>query len=314
MQRLMRPIGYTHLAFTYHKSNEKKDRIKMTNYLIQAFINGNLLFPYLQQTNLKDYTTKKGNEAKGRMGKASGRKETLSKESEENNTKYIIDIRMMEYSTLAGILGWTEIRLQQRIESLLSKQAEKTNGAGLEARNIAMIESARVYSQGLIIKGLARSEALDQWGNELLAVSRIKGYHAGTVMATNSALNNALLGAKQVYEMVQKMAPNKGTQHSSPTVVINNRNGTHTGDLVGNQILTTTMALSLLEAHKINALPEGPDLDLIYLKHDLSHMPEVKAIGADAQGTKKFEPREMVYDNHEERRASELDIVEGQVE
>lgn len=307
MKRIPRPLNSTQLSRMTRKNKElRKDLFRL---LIKAHISGNLFWPYITQTHLPNKFQQTTRTKQDTLDDQSTQNKKTTENISIGKKKEYKEIKNMELSTLSLFLGISVEACTNRITKVLVKEAKRLYGKGNSIEK-GMIEATRAISNRLLLGHLDKALNLTAWAAELQAVSRIKGYHAGTVVATNGAIGMVLQNDKQTLETLKYMVPNQ-----TAGVTINNTNNNNP-TLENNQYLTPTMAIGLIEQQGLNPIPQEGTFQLEALKaqYQIDQGPNVQAISSDAQGAKLFDLDSIKYLKHEDRREAELNIVDGQVQ
>lgn len=303
--RIPRPMGTTKLGLDYHQSlGDKKKKRKYIEFILKNFINETLLWPYKEGWIPQPTQNKKKNQAK-------------TKDDIKNN--YEVEVKCIKHWDLALALGWSEIKLEEKVQAMLHKMGqimvEKQGNYNYEYL-------ARVANSRIIKKSLEGLEQVSGWAEEIQAITRHAGYKPGHILATNQAFGNKLTYLKTVSDMLNKVSPQGNQKHTIIGTQNIQNNGLKQGDpgfipdAKDGQFLTASMAVRLIEESKLNPIPslENGLIQEIRIKNGLegSGLVPIKAIPeTDMQGTMAYNPKDLIELAHESRRQNELGIVDG---
>lgn len=305
MNRIPRPAGTTQAAMNWREDQSIKNIKRLRRITIKAFISHNLFMLHNQATNIRV------------EDKASHKKQKKKSNKKEYIELSIDTLERANFNYLCLVLGLSTSKVEGLIDQVLMKDTSKmaTDHGQLELQAMT-----RAVSKRLFFDGLGKVPEMFDWAEELKGVTRIKGYSPGHIIATNSAITNALNHANKMIDTAMKLGalgepkrPQSLTQNNLHlgTLNPNPNSGDPNNPTQGSQFLTPTMALRLLEEKGLTKVPL--DETALAIKYGIfsEDIPDVKALPTDAQGANNFNIADIVTtNNHEDRREREEGISE----
>lgn len=331
IKRIPRPLGLTHLSYQYNKTKDKATKKKLVTTILKAFISEALLIPETHTQGkwgkIHEKTGKLRPSTITKTSSPASNKKTISKKNKNvlTHTKKTV-LRTIRFHELAGCLGWSIVRLEERIQKVLSQQGDRLVS---QVGKINYEAIARVHQSRLFFRSLEGLEQASLWAEEIRHETRAGGYRASNIMATNSAMGIELQALKMASDQASKFLPKTGINyHKSQHIHLDpngqpipNGNSEKGPEMVnGSQFLTPSMAMKMLEEKGHNPIPskENGLLEAIAIENGLfgPNLVSVSATMNDAQGrTSGFNPSDMIEKiNHGNRRLKEYNIVDEAVD
>lgn len=206
---------------------------------------------------------------------------------------------------LAGMVGLSPRYMYKVMNTEVDKMPETL---GLE-----LMMRTRAASEGLFFGALEDRQWASKWVQNLVSAVQIRkkrGFPPLLVSEINKAFTNQMASNQNLLTILTKLPSLFGTELGKPGTNINIntvQNNANQGT-IDNQFLTTEMAIQLI-AQSPHAGPTNPDI--LYLEENLASIEDVTANITDAQGRNNLNPKDLVYQNHEDRRTNEARIIEA---